>query len=279
MVVVVEEESSKWENGGGGVFGSVGSTTFQVEATAKARAGWKRRPSLGTHALVFSLYFQPRTPPSASVRATHTLPPPAAHADAHPPLPTHAGASRGSRPFLVSTPPPFHDASRSRHPASWPVRQPDWGRVLAQGARACVGSDGRRQGEGGAGAAAPSIARCRHPGKTHSRPSLLLPFSPPHTQLCSEHGIGTDGVLLEPDFQVRMGGTREGYFVRISAFRAFPLVYPRRGAASASHLAHAPSHPHPPPPTQAGDRKDVFFYQADDDRYTPRALLVDLEPR
>lgn len=29
----------------------------------------------------------------------------------------------------------------------------------------------------------------------------------------------------------------------------------------------------------AGDRKDVFFYQADDDQYIPRALLIDLEPR
>jgi len=27
------------------------------------------------------------------------------------------------------------------------------------------------------------------------------------------------------------------------------------------------------------DRKDVFFYQADDERYVPRALLMDLEPR
>ena len=27
------------------------------------------------------------------------------------------------------------------------------------------------------------------------------------------------------------------------------------------------------------DRKDVFFYQADDDHYIPRALLFDLEPR
>lgn len=30
---------------------------------------------------------------------------------------------------------------------------------------------------------------------------------------------------------------------------------------------------------QGGDRKDVFFYQADDQHYIPRALLVDLEPR
>lgn len=31
--------------------------------------------------------------------------------------------------------------------------------------------------------------------------------------------------------------------------------------------------------TQGGDRKDVFFYQADDLHYVPRAILVDLEPR
>jgi tubulin gamma len=30
--------------------------------------------------------------------------------------------------------------------------------------------------------------------------------------------------------------------------------------------------------TVGGDRKDVFFYQADDDHYVPRALLLDLEP-
>ncbi|PWN39707.1 tubulin gamma chain [Ceraceosorus guamensis] len=29
----------------------------------------------------------------------------------------------------------------------------------------------------------------------------------------------------------------------------------------------------------SGDRKDVFFYQADDEHYVPRAILVDLEPR
>jgi tubulin gamma len=30
---------------------------------------------------------------------------------------------------------------------------------------------------------------------------------------------------------------------------------------------------------KGGDRKDVFFYQSDDTRYIPRAILVDLEPR
>ncbi|AQK92693.1 gamma-tubulin1 [Zea mays] len=31
--------------------------------------------------------------------------------------------------------------------------------------------------------------------------------------------------------------------------------------------------------TQGGDRKDVFFYQADDQHFIPRSLLIDLEPR
>jgi tubulin gamma len=31
--------------------------------------------------------------------------------------------------------------------------------------------------------------------------------------------------------------------------------------------------------TLGGDRKDVFFYQADDEHYIPRAILVDMEPR
>ena len=31
--------------------------------------------------------------------------------------------------------------------------------------------------------------------------------------------------------------------------------------------------------TQGGDRKDVFFYQADDEHFIPRSLQLDLEPR
>lgn len=31
--------------------------------------------------------------------------------------------------------------------------------------------------------------------------------------------------------------------------------------------------------TDGVDRKDVFFYQADDEQYVPRSILVDLEPR
>ncbi|KAG9252068.1 Tubulin/FtsZ, GTPase domain-containing protein [Emericellopsis atlantica] len=31
--------------------------------------------------------------------------------------------------------------------------------------------------------------------------------------------------------------------------------------------------------TEGGDRKDVFYYQSDDTRYIPRAIMIDLEPR
>jgi len=31
--------------------------------------------------------------------------------------------------------------------------------------------------------------------------------------------------------------------------------------------------------THGGDRKDVFFYQADDEHFIPRSLHLDLEPR
>lgn len=33
------------------------------------------------------------------------------------------------------------------------------------------------------------------------------------------------------------------------------------------------------PESAQDDRKDVFFYEADDARYVPRAVLLDLEPR
>ena len=33
------------------------------------------------------------------------------------------------------------------------------------------------------------------------------------------------------------------------------------------------------PLADTGDRKDVFFYQADDNRHVPRALLFDLESK
>lgn len=62
-------------------------------------------------------------------------------------------------------------------------------------------------------------------------------------QLCLEHGIDPTGQLKED-----------------------PTI-----GASASVNPHKP--------TKIDDRKDVFFYQSDDEHYIPRALLIDLEPR
>ncbi|KPV72709.1 uncharacterized protein RHOBADRAFT_32180 [Rhodotorula graminis WP1] len=72
-------------------------------------------------------------------------------------------------------------------------------------------------------------------------------------QLCAEHGISPDGLLEEHPFAS-------------SASSAL---------GDSASISPAPATPHQP----YHDRKDVFFYQADDDRYIPRAVMVDLEPR
>ncbi|GMI53249.1 hypothetical protein ScalyP_jg6095 [Parmales sp. scaly parma] len=59
-------------------------------------------------------------------------------------------------------------------------------------------------------------------------------------QLCVEHGISPQGILEPP-----------------------PQSIPNGSGFS----------------TSVDDRKDVFFYQADDEHYIPRAMLIDLEPR
>lgn len=53
----------------------------------------------------------------------------------------------------------------------------------------------------------------------------------------------------------------------------------RASAVTARSIAARPQPRVTCPALQGGDRKDVFFYQADDERYIPRALLIDLEPR
>ena len=62
-------------------------------------------------------------------------------------------------------------------------------------------------------------------------------------QLCAEHGISPTGLLSPP-----------------------PIL------SNPSNTSSLDS-------TAPNDRKDVFFYQADDDHYVPRAIMIDLEPR
>lgn len=74
-------------------------------------------------------------------------------------------------------------------------------------------------------------------------------------QLCAEHGISPDGHL--EDYPYAPSSTALG-----DSQTPF---------ASTSSLANQQQPFH--------DRKDVFFYQADDERYIPRAVMIDLEPR
>lgn len=69
-------------------------------------------------------------------------------------------------------------------------------------------------------------------------------------QLCLEHGIAPDGMLQSPCAE---GGQQ--------------------------HQRQAGLFDHEADPNFVDDRKDVFFYQSDDEHYIPRALLIDLEPR
>jgi tubulin gamma len=68
-------------------------------------------------------------------------------------------------------------------------------------------------------------------------------------QLCCEHGISQDGSLKEPPL-----GSQQNQH----------QAWNGSGGGRANLI---------------DDRKDVFFYQSDDERYIPRALLIDLEPR
>lgn len=81
-------------------------------------------------------------------------------------------------------------------------------------------------------------------------------------QLCLEHGIDADGSLKD-----------------------LPQSYASVPTASTSSSSvplwkqQTPHYHHAFQKTSVDDRKDVFFYQSDDDKYIPRALLIDLEPR
>ncbi len=88
------------------------------------------------------------------------------------------------------------------------------------------------------------VGQCGNQSKLHHLVFYLSWFCIVGTefwkQLIAEHGIDKDGVLIDPS-------TTE--------------------AGDATKLSHIP------------DRKDVFFYQADDEHFIPRSILIDLEPR
>jgi tubulin gamma len=75
-------------------------------------------------------------------------------------------------------------------------------------------------------------------------------------QLCLEHGIELDGKLKQDPYL----STKTDSNVRPSAGGTLPHTGTNRNSA-------------------VDDRKDVFFYESDDEHYIPRSLLIDLEPR
>jgi tubulin gamma len=79
-------------------------------------------------------------------------------------------------------------------------------------------------------------------------------------QLCLEHGISPEGKLRDPWESGLMTGHSH---TPINTGTSSSAAAPWNNTA-------APN---------IDDRKDVFFYQSDDDHYIPRALLIDLEPR
>ncbi|GAA95634.1 uncharacterized protein L969DRAFT_92764 [Mixia osmundae IAM 14324] len=83
-------------------------------------------------------------------------------------------------------------------------------------------------------------------------------------QLCAEHNIGQDGVDLS---LATHGGTSLAP-LETGPTEAQPVGSRPGSRASSSSLA-----------SRVEDRKDVFFYQADDAQYVPRAIMIDTEPR
>jgi tubulin gamma len=81
-------------------------------------------------------------------------------------------------------------------------------------------------------------------------------------QLCLEHGITPDGTLRDP---WEYSGTPRG---NNNTHLPTPISTGTPATSTTSPFSHG-----------VDDRKDVFFYQSDDDHYVPRALLIDLEPR
>jgi len=87
-------------------------------------------------------------------------------------------------------------------------------------------------------------------------------------QLCLEHGIQPDGLLRENVPSPDSSGN--------DAASPSPSSADNPAATGANnHGVGNPSSGH----NFIDDRKDVFFYQSDDEHYIPRALLIDLEPR
>jgi tubulin gamma len=99
-------------------------------------------------------------------------------------------------------------------------------------------------------------------------------------QLCLEHGINPDGTLKDP-WMDASHGVVQNYTGPTSRQQQQQQHTPMPSSNMTTSSSTAPHHGLGSATANGvvDDRKDVFFYQSDDDRYIPRALLLDLEPR
>ncbi|KAL3908995.1 MAG: hypothetical protein SGARI_002811, partial [Bacillariaceae sp.] len=104
-------------------------------------------------------------------------------------------------------------------------------------------------------------------------------------QLCLEHGINPDGTLKDPWMDASNNGVVNNTYTGPPSVRQ-PHTPGPMGSNMTTASSVAPHNNHGYGSATAGtmngvvdDRQGVFFYQSDDDRYIPRALLLVLEPR
>lgn len=108
-------------------------------------------------------------------------------------------------------------------------------------------------------------------------------------QLCAEHGIAPDGTLKNswdnPGSVNNIVGNNintHNHYTQTPGPAHLSSGASRGGNSYASSTVgnqYNQNNASSGGSVQANDRKDVFFYQGDEDRYIPRALLMDLEPR
>eukprot|EP00533_Pseudo-nitzschia_delicatissima_P010062 CAMPEP_0116079760 /NCGR_PEP_ID=MMETSP0327-20121206/1312_1 /TAXON_ID=44447 /ORGANISM="Pseudo-nitzschia delicatissima, Strain B596" /LENGTH=579 /DNA_ID=CAMNT_0003570403 /DNA_START=20 /DNA_END=1759 /DNA_ORIENTATION=+ len=108
-------------------------------------------------------------------------------------------------------------------------------------------------------------------------------------QLCAEHGIAADGTLKNswdnPGSVNNIVGNNintHNHYTQTPGPAHLSSGASRGGNSYASSTLgnqYNQNNASSGGSVQANDRKDVFFYQGDEDRYIPRALLMDLEPR
>jgi tubulin gamma len=96
-------------------------------------------------------------------------------------------------------------------------------------------------------------------------------------QLCLEHGITPEGTLRDSWDYINHHPLSTATSNHTSQAQQVSDI--RMPAHTPTASTRAPWNNHTTTPSPIDDRKDVFFYQSDDDHYVPRALLIDLEPR